>query len=164
MPTDSWSPFSKDTDLTTRQSHLNAQQIDDYLRHKNSPLTGIGAGVLAASTKYGICSAYIVAHAILETGWGTSKIYRDKKNLFGWSAFDSSPYSSATGFPTREDCIDFVMGRIKALYLTPGGRFFSEAPCLGDRSYGMNKHYASDPKWGEKIASIAAKLEASSAA
>jgi beta-N-acetylglucosaminidase len=76
---------------------------------------------VAAAKKYSITASYIVAHAALESGWGSAKIAREKKNLFGWSAFDASPYSSATGFPVRETCVDFVMGRINELYLTPSG-------------------------------------------
>ncbi len=51
------------------------------------------------------------------------------------------------------------MGRIDKLYLTPGGRYFEKKPCLGNTSYGMNVHYASDSEWGAKIAKIARKIE-----
>ncbi len=155
--------FTINTDLKNTVSPLNAEFIDEYLKTKrNGELSGIGQAVMSAAAKYGINATYIVAHAALETGWGSSRICRDKNNLFGWSAFDSSPYSSAKGFPDRNSCIDFVMGRINSLYLTSTGKYYKKLPCLGkggDDSFGMNAKYASDPAWGEKIAKIGNEME-----
>ena len=155
--------FTIDTNLKTTVSPISESFIDEYLETKrNGELSGIGNAVIAASRKYGINAAYIVAHAALETGWGSSRIAKEKNNLFGWSAFDNSPYSSATGFPSRAECIDFVMGRINALYLTPSGKYYRKAPCLGHKppnGYGMNVKYATDPNWGQKIAITANALE-----
>jgi Mannosyl-glycoprotein endo-beta-N-acetylglucosaminidase/D-alanyl-D-alanine carboxypeptidase len=153
--------FSIDTNLKTTSSPLTTKKIEDYFDKRNKPgLKGIGAAVIAASKKYNINATYIVCHAILETGWGTSKIYREKNNLFGWSAFDSSPFSSATGFPSREECIDFVMGRVDTLYLNPTGKYFRQAPCVGNKLFGMNVEYAAEADWGANIAIIARQMEA----
>lgn len=158
-----YEPFTQDTNLKGRMSPLSAEFIDEYLRtRRDGKLAGIGEAAVAAAQKYLINTSYIVAHAALETGWGSSRIAREKNNLFGWSAFDESPYRSATGFPDRETCIDFVMGRINELYLTPSGRYFRRAPCLGrggTGGYGMNAKYATDPGWGAKIARIANAME-----
>ena len=160
MPRD---PFTQDTNLKDTKSPLSADFIDEYLGTKrDGELAGIGNAAVAAARKYSINTSYIVAHAALETGWGAARIAKEKHNLFGWSAFDASPYSSATGFPDRETCIDFVMGRINELYLTPSGKYFRRAPCLGqgdDPKYGMNASYATDPDWGAKIARIADTMD-----
>lgn len=101
---------------------------------------------------------------------GKLEIAQRKGNLFGWSAFDNSPYSSARTFVEDGDtsiaqawcrCIDFVMGRVKALYLTvPSnpkikgvGDYYMDGTLTG-----MNKNYASDPLWAVKIEQIANKL------
>jgi len=155
--------FSQDTDLKASTSPLTADFIDDYLLDKQKgELSGIGDAVLKAAKKYGINATYIVSHAALESGWGTSKISKEKNNLFGWSAFDSSPYDSSKAFPDRATCIDFVMGRVDALYLTKGGKYYRRGPVLGSRTnppYGMNAKYATDPDWGRKIASIGERME-----
>jgi hypothetical protein len=78
------------------------------------------------------CSA-----GILESGWGTSRISHVKNNLFGWNAFDSNR-DLAKGFDSRAQCIDFVMGRVNALYLDPKGHYFVDRPCVGNRQIGMN--------------------------
>jgi hypothetical protein len=151
--------FSIDSDLKTRPSPLTAELIDAYLQEKNKPLARIGAPVMAAARKYGINPSYILSHAIHETGWGGSRICREKNNLFGWAASDDDPYGRAGRFPSWDVCIDYVMERVNELYLTKGGRYFREKPCLGNKSYGMNVNYASDSQWGVKIARIAAVLE-----
>jgi len=51
------------------------------------------------------------------------------------------------------------MGRVDALYLQPTGCYFEMSPCLGNKRYGMNVHYASDPTWGSDIARIGRRLE-----
>lgn len=157
-------PFSIDSDLKTRPSPLTATGIDRYLTTMASGLNGIGGPVTAAAAKYGINATYILAHAIHETEWGTSKILKEKKNLFGWQAFDASPFESAKGFPDHATCIDFVVGKVNERYLTPTGVHFRQKACLGNKKYGMNVKYATDEKWGEKIARIARKLEKEMAA
>lgn len=151
--------FSVDTDLKATRSRLTADWLDAYLASRKSALHGIGSAVIAAAESNSINATYIAAHAIWETAWGVSKICREKNNLFGWSAFDGSPYASAKGFPDRESCIQFFMERVDALYLTPGGRFFEQRACVGNASYGMNRHYATDPRWGEGVAAVARQLE-----
>jgi hypothetical protein len=154
-------PFSIDTNLKTAPSPLTAAKIRSFFEHQaegRDALKDIGDPVMAASAKYGINATYIVAHAILESGWGRSNIARTKHNLFGWQPYDEDP-GQAKSFATNADCIDFVIGQISALYLQPGGRYYDTAPCLGNKHYGMNKHYASDPDWGEDIASIARRIE-----
>ncbi|MCA9805817.1 MAG: glucosaminidase domain-containing protein [Cyanobacteria bacterium HKST-UBA02] len=156
--------FCIDTDLKNVASPLSAQMIDDFFaaqpKGKRS-LYGIGSAVISASIANIVNASYIVAHAILETGWGTSTIYREKNNLFGWTAYDSNPGGAATKFQSREDCISKVVPIINSNYLTPGGKYFSKRPCVGNKKYGMNVNYASDPDWGAKIASIARRLERS---
>ncbi|MGH9550863.1 MAG: glucosaminidase domain-containing protein, partial [Terriglobales bacterium] len=92
-------------------------------------------------------------------GWGTSTISRVKNNLFGYTAYDSDPLESATAFNSRADCINFVIPLIKKNYLQSTGKYFVRQACLGNKSYGMNVHYASDSGWGAGIASIARMIE-----
>lgn len=115
---------------------------------------------LDAQTKYGINALYIIAHAAWESGWGKSRICREKNNWFGWGAADDNPYVKAGKFVSTAACIDYVMGRIKIMYLSPRGSYYSGA-CLGQggvKAFGMNKHYASDPRWGKGIAATMNKI------
>jgi hypothetical protein len=96
---------------------------------------------------------YLAAHAALETGWGTSRIFKDKNNLFGYGAYDRDPYNSAYRFASVQDCIYYAANKIKENYLTPGGKYYN-----GPTLVGMNVKYASDKQWHKKIANIMAQI------
>lgn len=146
--------FTRESWLT-QPAPLTAEDINAYvLAHGHSMFAGIGEAIVTAAEKYGINAAYILAHAAHESAWGTSRIARDKRNLFGWRAYDASPHASASEFPSFAACIDYVMSRVKRDYLTPGGRYYN-GEILGHKAAGMNVCYATDPDWGKKIAAIA---------
>jgi hypothetical protein len=160
LPIELPSSFTIFTDLKQTVSSLTSQSIDNFFAMQpgaRQSLRGIGQPVIEAARKYAINASYIVAHAILESGWGTSRISQIKNNLFGWNAFDSNP-NLATGFESRAQCIDFVMGRVNALYLDPRGDFFVGSPCVGNKQIGMNVNYAAESDWGASIAAIAKHL------
>lgn len=137
-----------------------AQEIDSFLKanRPDSPLIGKGASFVAAANKYHINVGYLLSHAILESAWGTSKIAREKNNLFGFQAVDSNPYEGAASFETLEEGIDYCAGYISEHYLMPAGAMYNGA-ILGDKSRGMNVLYASDSNWSQQIASLMHKLD-----
>jgi beta-N-acetylglucosaminidase len=153
--------FDIETDLKESKSPLSAEIIDAYLEEigAGNCMQRIGAPVIAAAQKYRINPTYILAHAIHESDRGRSHICNEKNNLFGFMAFDASAFASAKEFESPAECIDFVMERINTNYLTPGGKYFEKRPCLGNKEFGMNVHYATDPKWGIGIANWGVKIE-----
>jgi beta-N-acetylglucosaminidase len=139
--------FTVDTNLTL-PSGETAASLNQFLA--GSALAGLGASFMQAETTYHVSARYFVAHAILESGWGTSAIAQYKFNLFGFGADDANPYGDAMTFTSFNACIQYVAQFIEVNYLTPTGPFFH-----GPTLRGMNVDYASDPNWAEKIASIA---------
>lgn len=139
--------FTVDTNLTV-PSGETAASLNQFLN--GSALAGLGASFMEAETTYHVSARYFVAHAILESAWGTSAIAQYKHNLFGFGADDANPYGDADTFPSFDACIQYVAQFIEVNYLTVGGQFYH-----GPTLRGMNVDYASDPNWAEKIASIA---------
>jgi hypothetical protein len=139
--------FTVDTDLTL-PSGETAASLNQFLA--GSDLAGLGASFMQAEATYHVSARYFVAHAILESGWGTSDIAQFKHNLFGFGADDANPYVDAMTFTSFDACIQYVAQFIETNYLTATGRFYH-----GPTLRGMNVDYASDPNWAEKIASIA---------
>jgi beta-N-acetylglucosaminidase len=139
--------FTIDTDLT-KPSGETAAKLDSFL--SGSALAGLGASFMNAETTYHVSARYFVAHAILESAWGTSAIAHDKHNLFGYGADDANPYGDAVSFPSFDACIQFVAQKVAHDYLSPTGAFYH-----GPTLRGMNVDYASDPSWASKIARIA---------
>ena len=138
--------FTVDTNLTV-PSGETAASLNQFLA--GSALAGLGTSFMNAEATYHVSARYFVAHAILESGWGTSDIAQFKHNLFGFGANDANPYGDAMSFTSFDACIQYVAQFIETRYLTVGGQFYH-----GPTLRGMNVDYASDPNWAEKIASI----------
>lgn len=139
--------FTVDTDLS-QPSGENASTLNGFL--KGTALANLGDSFMHAEQSFHVSARYFVAHAILESAWGTSAIARNKHNLFGFNADDANPYQDATTFPSFDACIQYVAQFVAQNYLSSTGRFYH-----GPTLRGMNVDYASDPYWASKIASIA---------
>lgn len=137
---------------------VQAADIDNFIRSNrpDSPLIGKGQAFIDAQNKYGVNAQYLVAHAIHESDWGMSPIAKDKNNLFGYQAYDSDPYGSAAYFATIEDCVNYIAYFVATSYVSPAGKWYGGSSTLN----GMNKYYATDPYWSEKIGGIMARLRA----
>jgi beta-N-acetylglucosaminidase len=122
------------------------------------PLATLGASFINAQNQYGVNAMYLLAHAILESNWGSSRIAHDKFNLYGYGATDSDPYANAKTFTSYDDCVMFIAQTVAETYQTPGNwRYFGSM--LGNKNSGMNMKYASDPFWGQKIASYMYRID-----
>ena len=140
---------------------IDPNKMLEFLRKKQATeLIKIVSEVIAVGRQMNINPLYILAHAILESGWGKSEIATKKNNLFGYGAYDENPMDNAFTFPTKKNCLWYVMGKVAHRYLTPTGsneqgKFWGGSPTLA----GMNKFYASDLHWGEKIAKLMNQIE-----
>ncbi|MEW9669074.1 N-acetylglucosaminidase [Ammoniphilus sp. 3BR4] len=130
-----------------KPSGLNHSQADALL--KGTGLEGLGKAFVETEERYQVNAYYLIAHAAWESGWGKSRISKEKNNLFGFSAYDKSPYRSAKKFDSKEDGIDTVAQYISENYLHENGRYYH-----GPHLKGMNVRYASDPNWQKGIASV----------
>ncbi len=139
--------FTIDTDLT-RPSGEAAARLDAFL--SGTALAGLGGSFITAERTYHVSARYFVAHAILESAWGTSAIAHDKHNLFGYGANDANPYVDAMTFASFDACIQYVAAKVSTNYLSPSGAFYH-----GPTLRGMNVNYATDPLWASSIARIA---------
>ena len=141
-----------DTDLLSR-SGASAWAIDEYLR-AHTPLPALGSAFIAAEEKYGVNARFLLAAAMHESGWGTSRISRVKHNLFGFNAYDRDPGRYASAFRGYAAGIDAVARFMKEAYLTPGGRWWSGRPTLR----AMQRYWSSSGTWGERVSRIASSL------
>lgn len=71
--------------------------------------------------QYQINGIFVAAIGIHESNWGTSKIAKDKKNLFGYGAYDSNPYQGAYHFSDYAESIDLLARVLVKYYLNPKG-------------------------------------------
>lgn len=86
-------------------SYLNgvsAEALNEYLKDKGV-LRGMGEVFVQAARDYNVSEVYLVAHACLESGNGTSQLAEGVEvngsrvyNVFGIAAYDSSPLYSGS--------------------------------------------------------------------
>ncbi|WP_455158006.1 glucosaminidase domain-containing protein [Streptococcus sp.] len=132
----------------TNYSADELNRVYSMMNVQNSRLAGKGAIFKEAEKRYGVNALYLMAHSALESAWGRSQIANDKNNFFGIAAYDTSPYDSAKKFDDVDKGILGAAKWIRENYIDRGRDH------LGNKATGMNVRYASDPYWGEKIASI----------
>lgn len=107
--------------------------------------------------KYNINGIFLASMAIHESSWGTSQIAKDKKNLFGYGSYDSTPYDSSFDFASYSEGIETVAKSLVKYYLNPTGTVIYDGE-LASASYyngptlsGVNTRYASDTEWHKKV-------------
>ncbi len=107
--------------------------------------------------KYNINGIFLASMAIHESGWGTSQIAKDKKNLFGYGSYDSTPYESSFEFTDYTEGIETVAKSLTKYYLNPIGTKIAGGETAEGTYYnsptlaGVNTRYASDKEWHKKI-------------
>jgi len=110
--------------------------------------------------RYNVNGVFLAALAIHESGWGTSTISIDKKNLFGYGAYDSNPYDGAYTFETYEEGVD-LLGQVFAKhYINTAGTKIHNGEIATGKYYNgsslsaINVRYSTDEEWATKVYSI----------
>ena len=138
----------RDLRKPTNYTAAELDKVYSLMNINGSRLAGKGEVFKEAEKRYQVNALYLMAHSALESAWGRSQIAKDKNNFFGIAAYDTTPYNSAKSFDNVDKGILGAAKWIRENYIDEGRTH------LGNKSSGMNTLYASDPYWGEKIASI----------
>lgn len=154
------SKLSFDMDLT-RPSGFTLEQFKQVLsgnsQDKNKIFANNAEYFYYAEKQYGVNGIFIAAVGIHESGWGTSSICLNKRNLFGYGAYDSSPYGSAYSYNDYSESIDLIARVFAKYYLNPSGtqiydgNIASGAYYNGPTLKGVNTRYATDKNWANAV-------------
>ena len=126
-------------------------------KDKNKVIEQNAEAFYNAEQKYNVNGILLAAMAVHESGWGTSAISLQKKNLFGYGAYDRDPYNSAYSYDTYAEGIDFVAKMLAKTYLNPAGVTLGDGDVSTGRYYtsptliGINTKYSTDPNWCTKV-------------
>lgn len=110
-----------------------------------------------AEQQYNVNGIFLAAVAIHESGWGGSSIASDKKNLFGYGAYDRDPYNNAYQFEDYSEGIDLLARVFAKYYLNKKGTKIYDGNIAdgcyynGNTLTGVNKKYATDKKWANGV-------------
>ncbi len=146
-------------------SNYTSSDINEYLKAINVPnyslLYGEEVSFIQYQNEFGANAGMVLGVAQNESANGTSNIALTKNNLFGHAAFDATPGDSASNYtdPTQS-----IYGHAK-IYVSEGymdskdysGRY--NGGHVGNKNSGFNIKYASDPYWGEKMATNFYKID-----
>ena len=134
------------------KTSYSANDINKYFENNtpsDSVLRNSGKYFIEAQEKYGVNATMLLGIAMNESARGTSDIAKTKFNIFGANAKDGYP-QGADKFSSIQECIMRVANySFSNNYLNPKSWKYNNSN-LGNKSFGMNVRYASDPYWGEK--------------
>ncbi len=145
--------------LTSRSTTgYTAADFDSVIAGKynasQSKMYGTGVYFKEAEETYGTNALLAFSAALNESNWGTSSIAMNKNNLFGYGAADSCPYECAYSYNSpRESIMDYA-SKSSTSYENASGKYYNGSH-YGNKSSGKNIYYATDPYWGEIMASNA---------
>jgi len=123
---------------------FTAEELDNAL--VGTGLAGLGKDFKKAGDTYGINPLLLIAMSKHETGNGTSELFLNKNNLFGFNAYDYDPYNEAKDFKTPADSINTVAKHLKENYLSTDGAYYK-----GISTDAIGISYATDPDWSRKV-------------
>ena len=131
---------------------------------KNKIFESAAEDFYKADKTYNVNGVFLASIGIHESAWGTSKISIDKKNLFGYGAYDASPYESAYTFDTYYAGIEILAKSLSKNYLNQSGTILPTGEIAngiyhnGNTAAAVNVRYASDPLWHTKVYNYMTKL------
>lgn len=107
--------------------------------------------------EYNINGIFVASIGIHESAWGTSRIAKNKYNLFGYGAYDSNPYNGAYTFSNYSESIDLLARVLVKYYLNPKGTAIYDGQVASGKYYSgntvsdVNKKYATDKNWANCV-------------
>ena len=107
--------------------------------------------------QYNINGIFVAAVGIHESGWGTSSIAINKRNLFGYGAYDRDPYNHAHSYDGYPASIDLIARVFAKYYLNSAGTPIYDGQVASGDYYngatltGANTRYATDKNWANAV-------------
>ncbi len=144
-------------------SNYKGSDYQNYLKsvgHSNSKYYKYTNAFVEAQEKYNINSLFLFAFANHESAYGTSNLAKTCNAYFGRGAFDSDPDNACKDYGWS-DARSSILAQ--AIFLSQEYADVMDSKYsgtnVGDKNSGLNVHYASDPNWGSKIASMMASID-----
>lgn len=117
----------------------------------DSRLIGMGTLLKEVEQTHNVNALFVLATAMHEGDFGLSTNALTKNNIFGIKVFDSNTTLGST-YETRDDSVMAFVNMYTNLNYVPQSGGYAKGAVPGNKTTGMNVHYASDPYWGSKIA------------
>ncbi|AWE06364.1 benzene 1,2-dioxygenase [Lysinibacillus sp. 2017] len=130
--------------------------------YKNAPidsrLIGMGTLLKQVEASHHVNALFILAAAMHESDYGISTNSMQKNNIFGIKVYDANT-ALGTSFASRDDSVMAFLNQYVNLNYVPQSGGYAKGAAPGNKTSGLNVHYASDPFWGSKIAGHMYRLD-----
>lgn len=143
--------YSTYSDLSNKDIELTEYEMNKIISYwadnaeVKSKFIGKGKVFIEASKRTGLNPVYILAHAAVESAWGTSYIARNKHNYFGINCVDWNPDKGyIMGDSVDEGIMNGAIWIAKHYY----NNGYTTLRSMKDANY------ATDPNWPHVISSI----------
>ncbi|WP_107841732.1 S-layer homology domain-containing protein [Metasolibacillus meyeri] len=123
-----------------------------------SRLLGLGQFLKTMEQEHRVNALFILATAIHESDYGMSTHALQKNNIFGIRVFDANEAAGSTYATPNDSVLAFINQYVNKNYAPQSGGY-AKGAVPGNKTTGMNVHYASDPFWGSKIAGHMYRLD-----
>lgn len=133
------------------------QALSGHAQDKNKIFENNAQYFYYIEKQYQVNGIFVAAVGIHESGWGTSSICLNKKNLFGYGAYDRDPYNSAYRYDDYSGSIDLIARVFAKYYLNPSGTTIYDGQVASGAYYngptltGVNTKYATDKNWANAV-------------
>ena len=141
---------------------LHDRQATGLPRYATAPtdsrLIGMGTLLKQVEASHQVNALFILATAMHESDYGISTNALQKNNIFGIRVYDANT-ELGTAFESRDDSVLAFLDLYVNLNYVPQTGGYAKGASPGNKTSGMNVHYASDPFWGSKIAGHMYRLD-----
>ena len=143
-----------------KPSGLSLEQFKKVLtddKDKNKVFENNAEYFFYREEQYNINGIFVASIGIHESAWGTSRIAKNKYNLFGYGAYDSNPYNGAYTFSNYSESIDLLARVLVKYYLNPKGTTIYDGQVASGKYYNgntvsaVNVKYATDKNWANCV-------------
>lgn len=143
--------YSVNSDLSNADMKITAKDMDKIIDYwifhmgVQSQFKNRGEAFIKASKASGLNPIYILAHAAIESGWGSSYMATNRHNYFGINCVDANPNA---GYTMGDDV---EAGLINGAVWISNNFYKNGYTTLQEMK---NGNYATDPQWAYKITSV----------
>lgn len=131
--------------------------LSENIADKNKVFENNAENFYNIEQKYNVNGIFLAAVGIHESAWGTSTISLEKKNLFGYGAYDRDPYNLSYQFEEYKEGIELVAKVFAKYYINPKGTPIYDNQTAeadhynGSTLEGVNKKYSTDTNWCTRV-------------
>lgn len=139
-------------------SNLTLDEIEHLL--DGTGLYSCSQDYLDAEELYGVNTLLLISITALESGWGNSRLAKEKNNLSGFMAYNIETFENAKTFSSKRESILKTAELLSVNYLNKDGRYYNgtSVECINKRYCTLDDGKTPDREWAKNVRQVARGL------